>query len=179
MPSLTTCWRLCCSFCTRRITETRLSSREHGRPSSSEVRPLPYLHSLLRPKPFLTINSLHEQSTPNQKETVYTLSQGSFRISAVDSTLRRLPSPSVSEKAVPLSKSSMLKLLFDCASEFLCRRLEKYALDQRAASRPGWVPYMMRQAGVEWERIFDVSPPKASFWPFLQSLKDVLTPWKC
>jgi nuclear pore complex protein Nup155 len=41
--------------------------------------------------------------------------------------------------------------------EFLARRLEAFAWDQRAASSSaGWVPFSLRQAGVDWERIFDV-----------------------
>lgn len=41
--------------------------------------------------------------------------------------------------------------------EFLARRLEAFAWDQRAtSSSAGWVPLALRQAGVDWERIFDV-----------------------
>jgi hypothetical protein len=46
--------------------------------------------------------------------------------------------------------------------------LEKYALDQRASSRPGWVPFMMKQAGVEWERIFDI---------FYVLFEEKMAPW--
>lgn len=41
--------------------------------------------------------------------------------------------------------------------EFLARRLEGFAWDQRVtSSSDGWVPLAFRLAGVDWERIFDV-----------------------
>lgn len=41
--------------------------------------------------------------------------------------------------------------------ELLGRRLETFAWERRASSNaPGWVPLALRQAGVDWERIFDV-----------------------
>lgn len=41
--------------------------------------------------------------------------------------------------------------------DFLARRLESFAWETRAASSSaGWVPLALRQAGVDWERIFDV-----------------------
>jgi hypothetical protein len=76
----------------------------------------------------------------------------------------------VSIVALPCyAQSSVLTLSYSFGfAEFLCRRLEKYALDQRASSRPGWVPFMMKQAGVEWERIFDI---------FYVLFEEKMAPW--
>ncbi|KAL7409572.1 Non-repetitive/WGA-negative nucleoporin C-terminal-domain-containing protein [Mrakia frigida] len=40
--------------------------------------------------------------------------------------------------------------------EFVCRRLEEYSHINRREARPGWVPATLRQAGAEWDRIFEV-----------------------
>jgi nuclear pore complex protein Nup155 len=53
--------------------------------------------------------------------------------------------------------------------EFVCRRLEEYSYANRRDARVGWVPATLRQAGAEWERIFEV---------FYVIFEEKMPPWE-